>query len=62
MRFDSRTCLFVENMIDSMIDRFVDVSEMKKNDSKTDRFVDISEMKRNDSSCFFLIQMTDEIR
>jgi hypothetical protein len=28
IEFDFRICLFVENMIDSMIDRFVDVSEV----------------------------------
>ncbi len=46
MRFDSKACLFVEDMIDSIIDRFVDVSEMKENDFFR----------------FFLIQITDEIR
>jgi tRNA U38,U39,U40 pseudouridine synthase TruA len=33
IEFDFRACLFVENMIDSMIDHFVDVSKMTKNDS-----------------------------
>ncbi len=46
IEFDFRTCLFVEDMIESMIDRFVDVSEMNK----------------DDSSRFFLIQITDETR
>jgi hypothetical protein len=30
IEFDFKDCLFVENMIDSMIDCFVDVSKMKK--------------------------------
>jgi hypothetical protein len=32
IEFDFRICFFVENMIDSMINRFVDVLKMKKND------------------------------
>ncbi len=46
IEFDFRTCFFVE----------------EKNDSRTDRFVDISEVKRDDSSRFFLIQMINETR
>ncbi len=46
IEFDFRTCLFVEDMIDFVIDRFVDVSKMKKNDSFR----------------FFLIHVTDETR
>jgi hypothetical protein len=30
IEFNFKICLFVENMIDSMIDRFVDVLKMKK--------------------------------
>jgi hypothetical protein len=45
IKFDSMTCFFVENSIDLMIDRFVDIS------------FEIS--TKNDSSRFFLIQMTD---
>ncbi len=48
IEFDSMICLFVENSIDSMIDRFVDV------------LFEISTI--NDFSRFFLIQMTDETR
>ncbi len=48
IEFDSMTCLFVENSIDSMIDRFVDT---------------LSEIStKSDSSRFFLIQMTNETR
>ncbi len=46
IEFDFRTCLFVEDMIDSMIDHFIDVSEINENDFFR----------------FFLIQMTDETR
>jgi hypothetical protein len=44
IEFDSMTCLFVEDLIDSMIDRFADIELSTK----------------NDSSRFFLIQMTNE--
>ncbi len=46
IEFDFRTYLFVEDMTESMIDRFVDVSKMNK----------------DDFSRFFLIQITDETR
>jgi hypothetical protein len=46
IEFNSKICLFVENMINSMIDNFVDVSEMKENDFFR----------------FFLIQITNETR
>jgi hypothetical protein len=46
IEFDFKACFFVEIIIDSIIDHFVDVSEMK----------------RNDSFRFFLIQITDETR
>ncbi len=48
IEFDSMTCLFVADSIDSMIDRFADISS------------EIS--TKSDSSRFFLIQMTDETR
>ncbi len=48
IEFDSMTCFFVENLIDSMIDHFADV------------LFEIS--TKNNSSRFFLIQMTDETR
>jgi hypothetical protein len=48
IEFDSMTCLFVEDSIDSKINRFADV------------LFEIS--TRSDSSRFFLIQMTDETR
>ncbi len=47
IEFDSRTCLFVEDSIDSETDRFADLFEISTKD---------------DSSRFFLIQMTDETR
>jgi hypothetical protein len=46
IEFDFKICFFVESMIDFMIDRFVDVSEMTK----------------NDFSRFFLIHVIDETR
>ena len=46
IEFNFKACFFVENMIESMIDRFVDVSEML----------------RNDFFRFFLIQITNETR
>jgi hypothetical protein len=45
IQFDSRICFFVESMINSMIDRFVDVLKMRKNDSF--RFFLNSNNKRN---------------
>ncbi len=47
IEFDSKACFFVEDPIDSKIDRFADLSEISA---------------KNDSSRFFLIQMTDETR
>ncbi len=46
IEFDFKTCFFVESMIDFVIDRFVDVSEMKSNDFFR----------------FFLIHVTNETR
>jgi hypothetical protein len=46
IEFDFRICFFVEDMIDFVIDCFVDVSEMKKNDFFR----------------FFLIHVTNETR
>ncbi len=34
IEFDFKACFFVENMLDSMTNRFVDVSEIKRNDSR----------------------------
>jgi hypothetical protein len=46
IEFDFKICFFVEDMIDLMINRFINVSKMKKNDFFR----------------FFLIQITDETR
>jgi hypothetical protein len=46
IEFDFKVYFFVENMIESMIDHFIDVSKMKKNDSFR----------------FFLIQITNKTR
>jgi hypothetical protein len=46
IEFDFKTCLFVEKLIDSKIDRFDDFS------------IEIS----TSCECFFLIQMTNETR
>jgi hypothetical protein len=48
IEFDSKACFFVEDSIDSVIDRFADIS--------------LKISTKNDSSRFFLIQMTDETR
>jgi hypothetical protein len=47
IEFDWKVCFFVENLIDSKIDRFADLFEIST---------------RSDSSRFFLIQMINETR